>query len=72
MVTIVNKEILNSSVSERTPLVEDVKDSTREVTEAVKLTDEVKSELGRRLQAYRKDPVIGSPCEIVAEMYFKR
>ena len=38
-----------------------------EVPDSVPLTDEEKAELDRRLDAYHRDPTIGSPWAVVRE-----
>ncbi|OGP56519.1 MAG: addiction module protein [Deltaproteobacteria bacterium RBG_13_52_11b] len=60
-------DILRLSVSERIQLVQDIWDSIAEVPDSVPLTDEEKAELDRRLDAYHKDPNIGSPWAVVRE-----
>ena len=61
MRSIGKSEILNLSVSERILLVEDIWDSIVEVPEALQLTSEQQAELDRRLDAYHRDPTVGSP-----------
>jgi putative addiction module component (TIGR02574 family) len=58
-------EVLELSVSERILLVEDIWDSIAAFPESVPLTDIQKQELERRLEAYHKNPVLGSPWEEV-------
>ena len=58
-------DILNLSVSERIQLVEDIWDSIAEVPDSLSLTDEQKTELDRRLDAYHQDPTNGSPWDEV-------
>jgi putative addiction module component (TIGR02574 family) len=58
-------EVLELSVSERILLVEDIWDSIAAVPESVPLTDTQKQELERRLDAYHKNPSLGSPWEEV-------
>ena len=65
METMLNKELLRLSVSERIRLVEDIWDSIREIPEAVELTKEEKEELDKRLAAYHQNPSAGSPWEVV-------
>lgn len=65
MKTILNKELLRLSVSERIRLVEDIWDSIREIPEAVELTEEEKEELDKRLAAYNQNPSAGSPWEAI-------
>ncbi|MEN6446684.1 MAG: addiction module protein [Syntrophorhabdus sp.] len=61
------KDILDLSVSERIQLVQDIWDSIAQVPESVPLTNEEKTELDRRLNAYHKDPNAGSPWLLVRE-----
>ncbi len=72
MSMIAKGDILNLSVSERIQLVEDIWDTIAEVPESVALTDEQKAELDRRLDAYHRDPSVGSPWSIVQERIRKR
>jgi len=58
---------MSLSVSERIQLVEDIWDSIAEVPESVRLTDEEKAELDRRLDAYHRNPGEGSPWGTVRE-----
>jgi putative addiction module component (TIGR02574 family) len=67
MSTLVNTDILSLSVPERIQLVEDIWDSIAEFPEQMLLTDEQKSELDRRLDAYHASPDEGSPWELVRE-----
>jgi len=69
MSTLTKADFLNLSVPERIILVEDIWDSVSEVPDAVVLTEEQKSELDRRLDAYHKNPSEGSPwSEVRARM----
>ncbi len=65
METILNKELLRLSVSERIRLVEDIWDSIREIPEAVELTEEEKEELDKRLAAYHQNSSAGAPWKVV-------
>jgi putative addiction module component (TIGR02574 family) len=65
-------DILNLSISERIQLVQDIWDSIAEVPDSVPLTDEQKAELDRRLDAYHKDPEVGSPWSVVRERLTSR
>ena len=58
-------DILDLSVSERIQLVEDIWDSIAEVPDSLNLTDEQKTELDKRLDAYHQDPTNGSPWDEV-------
>ena len=61
MSTLTKADFLSLSVPERIILVEDIWDSVSEVPDAVTLTEEQKTELDRRLEAYHKNPGEGSP-----------
>ncbi len=65
-------DILRLSISERIQLVQDIWDSIAEVPDSVLLTDEQKAELDRRLDAYHKDPNVGSPWAVVRERFKSR
>jgi len=67
MSTLVKADVLNLSVPERIQLVEDIWDTIAEVPEAVDVTDEQKTELDRRLDAYHQNPDEGSPWGMVRE-----
>jgi len=72
MSTLAKADILNLSVPERIQLVEDIWDTIAEVPEEVRLTDEQKEELDRRLDAYHQNPNEGSPWGMVRERIRKR
>ncbi len=65
MTALAKAEVLSLSVSERIQLVEDIWDSIAEFPEAVSLSDEMKVELDRRLDAYHRNPDEGSPWGMV-------
>ena len=65
MDTLLDKDLLSLSISERIRLVEDIWDSIREVPEAIELTEDQKEELDRRLTAYHSNPEAGSPWKVV-------
>jgi putative addiction module component (TIGR02574 family) len=65
-------DILRLSVSERIQLAQDIWDSIVEVPDSVPLTDEQKAELDRRLEAYHKNPNVGSPWSVVRERFKSR
>jgi len=65
-------DILRLSISERIQLVQDIWDSIAEVPDSVLLTDEQEAELDRRLDAYHKDPKVGSPWGVVRERFKSR
>ena len=50
---------------ERILLVETIWDSIADFPEAVKLTDAQRLELDARLEAYHRDPAVGSPWDMV-------
>ena len=54
-------KVLSLPVEERIQIAQSIWDSVAAVPEAVELTDEQRSELERRLKAYREDPKAGSP-----------
>jgi putative addiction module component (TIGR02574 family) len=65
MKTISVSDLLELSVTERILLVEDIWDSVSAAPESISLTDKQREELDHRLQAYHKDPNVGSPWEKV-------
>jgi putative addiction module component (TIGR02574 family) len=67
MSTLAKADVLRLSVPERIQLVEDIWDTIAEVPEEVGLTDEQKTELDRRLDAYHQNPDEGSPWGMVRE-----
>ena len=66
------KDILSLSIAERIELIGDLWDSMAEVPEAIALTETQKSELDRRLDAYRQDPTAGVPWPVVRDRIAKR
>jgi putative addiction module component (TIGR02574 family) len=60
-------EILKLPVAERILLVEDIWDSIAAVPEALPLTEAQRRELDRRLEAYHRNPEIGSPWEEIKD-----
>jgi putative addiction module component (TIGR02574 family) len=72
MSRVARKDILNLSIAERIELIGDLWDSLTEIPETVALTDAQKAELGRRLDAYRKDPTAGAPWSVVRDRIAKR
>ena len=64
-------DLLELPVSERLQLVEDLWDSIAEVPEAIELSEEQRTDLDRRLEAYHKDPETGSPWNEVKERILK-
>jgi putative addiction module component (TIGR02574 family) len=64
-------DLLELPVSERLQLVEDLWDSIAEVPEAIELSEDQRTDLDRRLEAYHKDPETGSPWNEVKERILK-
>jgi len=60
-------DLLGLSVSERIQFAEDIWDSITTVPEAVYITEKQKEELNRRLEAYHRNPNLGSPWNEVKE-----
>ncbi len=58
-------DTLNLSIPERIQLVEDIWDTVTAETESVRLTDEEKRIIDERLEAYHRNPDLGSPWEDV-------
>ena len=54
-------DVLELPVEERLELVGNIWDSISQVPDAVELTEAQRAELDRRLEAYRRDPKVGSP-----------
>lgn len=54
-------DVLDLSIPERIQLVEDIWDTIAANAEAVDLSDDDKQIIDQRLDAYHKDPDIGSP-----------
>ena len=67
MSSIAKAAILSLSIPERILLVEDIWDSIAEIPEVVSLTAAQKQELDSRLDAYHRDPQVGSPWSEVRE-----
>ena len=65
-------EVLALPVAERLKLVETIWDSIAEIPDALELTQAQEAELDRRLDAYRKDPTVGSPWSEVKARILKR
>jgi putative addiction module component (TIGR02574 family) len=63
-------ELLELPVDQRLQLVEAIWDSLIEVPEAVKITDDVREELDRRLAAYYEDPSSARPWHEVRDELF--
>ncbi len=60
-------DILELSIAERIQMVEDIWDSIAAVPEAVPVSEDQKKELDRRLEAYHRNPDLGSPWVEVRE-----
>ena len=58
-------DALSLSIPERIQLVEDIWDTVAAQTESVELTRDEKKLIDERLEAYHKDPNLGSPWEQV-------
>jgi putative addiction module component (TIGR02574 family) len=67
MSSIAKAVILSLSIPERILLVEDIWGSIAEIPEVVPLTAAQKQELDSRLDAYHRDPQVGSPWSEVRE-----
>lgn len=66
-------DVLELPVSERLQLVGDIWDSIAQVPDRLELTDAQRAELDRRLEAYRRDPTLGSPwTEVKARILSSR
>ena len=65
-------EVLALPVAERLRLVETIWVSIAEVPETLQLTKAQEAELDRRLDAYRKNPAIGSPWPDVKARILKQ
>ena len=58
-------DTLDLSIPERIQLVEDIWDTIVSKTEVVELTENEKRTIDERLEAYHKNPNLGSPWEDV-------
>ena len=58
-------EILSMPIPERIKLVEDIWDSTAAESDAVKLSEEQRAELERRIENYKKNPSGTIPWETI-------
>jgi len=58
-------EVLQYDIPERILLVEDIWDSIAQCPEAIPVTDSQLKELDRRLEAYHRNPKLGSPWDVV-------
>lgn len=64
-------EILNLPPSERLQLLEAIWDSLIEVPEAIPVSEEVRAELDRRLEAYYRNPDTARPWDEIKEELFR-
>lgn len=60
-------DLLSLSIPERIQLVEDLWDTVAAEADAVDLTEEEKKIIDERLEAYHKNPELGSPWEDVSK-----
>lgn len=58
-------DTIELSIPERIQLVEDIWDTITAETEAVELTEDEKKMIDERLEAYHRNPGLGSPWEDV-------
>jgi len=70
--TLIPSGVLSLSVAERIQLVEDIWDTIAKVPDEVGLTDSQKAEIDRRLDAYHRNPEVGSPWDVVKERILRR
>jgi putative addiction module component (TIGR02574 family) len=67
MIALAKADIRKMSMQERLQLVVDIWDSIAKSPENVRITSAQKTELDRRLAAYRKNPSRGDPWETVRD-----
>lgn len=73
MKTITANDVLGLSISERIHLIGDIWDTIAQVPESSELPDSQRQELDRRLEAYHKNPIEGSPwSEVKARILTRR
>ena len=60
-------DLLNLSIPERIQLVEDLWDTVAAEADSVELTEEEKKVIDERLEAYHRNPELGSPWEDVSK-----
>lgn len=58
-------DTLDLSIPERIQLVEDIWDTIAAEAQSIELTEDEKRMIDERLEAYRKNPDLGSPWEDV-------
>jgi putative addiction module component (TIGR02574 family) len=63
---------LTLSIPERIQLVEDIWDTIATESEAIELTEDEKRIIDERLEAYHKNPDLGSPWEDVYKRILSR
>lgn len=64
-------EILGLPPSERLQLLEAIWDSLTESPEAIPISDEIRDELDRRLEAYYKNPESARPWDEIKDDLFR-
>ena len=64
-------EILNLPPSERLQLLEAIWDSLIEMPEAIPVSEEIREELDRRLEAYYRNPETARPWDEIKEELFR-
>lgn len=65
-------DVLALSIPERIQLVEDIWDTIANEPETIELTEEEKTIIDARLEAYHKNPDLGSPWEDVYKRIVSR
>ena len=65
-------DTLELSIPERIQLVEDVWDTIASASEAIVLTEDEKKIIDERLEAYHRNPDLGSPWEDVYKRILSR
>ncbi len=64
-------EILSLPPSERLQLLEAIWDSLIEVPEAIPVSDQIRDELDRRLEAYYRNPETARPWDEIKDELFR-
>ena len=64
-------EILSLPAAERLQLLEAIWDSLIEMPEAIPVSDEIKDELDRRLEAYYRNPKTARPWDQIKDQLFR-
>ncbi len=65
-------DTIELSIPERIQLVEDIWDTIATETEAIELTEDEKKIIDERLEAYHRNPDLGSPWEDVYKRILSR